>query len=257
MKTVTRLALAFALVASLVAPSAAFAADTSAPTAVAPKASFITASSLGTSTFPVRVTWSGSDDVGVTKYALQQSTDGGAWVNVALSSAAATRASRSLSSGHYYQFRVYAYDAAGNRSAPADGPKFRGLAFQETSGYISFSSSWSRYAKSGAFGGYVKISKVAGGTATFTFSGRSVAWVSPKDWSGWMADVWIDGVHVPNAGDPSYPTVDLYSGSALNRRVVFAKNWYTYGTHTLKIRVANAVNPYHPNVYLDAILTLK
>ena len=67
--------------------------DTAAPTAKAPKHSFTTLSTLGTTTVPVKLTWSATDNTGgsgIASYQLQQRVNAGAYTNVELLPSATT-----------------------------------------------------------------------------------------------------------------------------------------------------------------------
>jgi hypothetical protein len=249
MKTVTRLALALLLVASLAAPSAVLAADADPPVmTAAPTASLIVGSKLGTWLVPARISWAAYDALDTTPtYHVQRSTDGGGWVNVATTTAKTY--TQQLDRGHKYRFRAYAVDDANNWTGWSYGPVFVAGGYAENSGSVSYTSGWTRRSMAYAYGGSVKTAKTAGATASFTFYGRAVAWIAPKYWSGWMADVYVDGTYVGK--------VDLYSGSAAYRVVVFSKMWTTNGTHTIKVKVSASVNPYHPNVDIDAFIVLR
>ncbi|MEJ7718764.1 MAG: fibronectin type III domain-containing protein [Thermoleophilaceae bacterium] len=90
--------------------------DATAPSVQSPAQIPYLNATLGTSTVPLRLTWSATDDggTGVSEYKLQQSTNGGTFANVSLASATATGVTRQLSPGNTYQFRVQAKDQAGN-----------------------------------------------------------------------------------------------------------------------------------------------
>ena len=61
--------------------------DTTPPTVTAPSSRLYYLSTLGSTTTPVRTTWSASDSSGVAKYQLQRQVNGGTWSSVSLSSA--------------------------------------------------------------------------------------------------------------------------------------------------------------------------
>ena len=222
-------------------------ADTTAPTAKAPKHSFTTLSTLATTTVPVKLTWSATDNTGgsgIASYQLQQSINGGAYTTVALPSTTATTISRSLAPGtNTYRYRVAAKDKAGNLSAWASGPSFKVTAYQESNPAIVDTGSWTTSALSGAYGGSVQSASALGRNATFTVpvGSKNVEWVSYRGNRG-KAQVWLDGVQ--QDAKPSVTGIqpfDLYSSSAQARKVVFSKAVSPTTSHKLE-RFADRVH---------------
>jgi CSLREA domain-containing protein len=237
--------------------------DTTAPTANAPIHSFTTLSTLATTTVPVKLTWSATDNTGgsgIASYQLQQSINGGAYTNVALPSATATTISRSLAPGtNTYRYRVAAKDNAGNLSAWATGPSFKVRAFQESSSAIVDSGSWTTSALSGAYGGSVQSASALGRNATFTApaGSKNVEWVSYRGNRG-KAQVWLDGVQ--QDAKPSVTGIqpfDLYSSSVQVRKVVFSKAVSPTTSHKLEVRVLGQKNGSSTStrVDIDAFVT--
>src|SRR5207253_1223905 len=105
-----------------------------------------------------------------------------------------TASVRYLAPGHTYQFRVQAVDAAGNPSVVSTGPSFSFGAVQETDASIAYSIGWQQRSATFALGGALETTSVAGATATFSFTGTDVAWVSTRGTDRGMAEVRIDGV---------------------------------------------------------------
>src|SRR5215217_6462837 len=173
--------------------------DTTAPTAKAPTHSFTTLSTLATTTVPVKLTWSATDNPGgsgIASYQLQQSVNAGTYTNVTLPSATTTTISPSLAPGtNTYRYRVTAKDKAGNLSALATGPSFKVTAYQESNSAIVDTGSWTTSALSGAYGGSVQYASALGRNATFTVpaGSKNVEWVSYRGNRG-KAQVWLDGV---------------------------------------------------------------
>ena len=220
--------------------------DTVKPGVTAPIQAFATNSAMG-STVPVRVSWSGSDATsGIARYELQQSTNGGAWTGVTLSTATATSIVRSLSYGSTYRFQVRVVDGAGNASAWLAGPTFSVKGYSETSTSIAYGGTWKRTAVSTAQSGYLTTATAPGASARFSFSGRAVAWVAPRGSTMGEASVYVDGAHVAN--------VNLYASSASARILVFTRTWATAGQHTLEVRVVGTSG--HPNVSVDGFLVI-
>ncbi len=227
--------------------------DATAPRTSTPAASVLTGSALGASNVAVKLSWSATDADGeVTRYQLQQSTDGGAYGNVPLPSDTARAKIAQLAPAHNYRFRVRATDDNGNTSAFKYGPRFAVDALQETSTAIAYSGTWTRQSLSGAYGGAVKYATTSGATSTFTFTGRNVAWVAPKSSTRGKAEVYLDGRKVA--------TVDLYSSTALSRRVVYAANGLDPSvSHRLQIKVLGTKNASSSGtrVDVDAFVVLR
>ena len=74
----------------------------------------------------------------------------------------------------------------------------------------------------------LQSSNVAGSTATYTFTGSYVAWVTEKDPAHGQAVVSIDGV--------ATPLTDNYNAGTLPRRVM-AVSALPAGTHTIRVTV--------------------
>ncbi len=219
-----------------------------------PGPSFVGNSTLGANgAVPTSLKWSSTGGTGgqLIHYDLQQSTNGGAYADVPLSSSTATNITRLLAPNGAYRFRVHAYDETPNDSGWAYGPTFRTGAFQESSSAITYTGAWTAQNSSSAYGGGLKYAKASGATAKLAFTGRSVAWVAPRGTGRGKAQVWIDGARVA--------TVDLYSAKALSRQVVFSRSWPSSGSHTIEVKVTGTRNSLSSGtrVDLDAFAVLR
>ena len=139
-----------------------------------------------------------------------------------------------------------ANDAAGNLSAWMYGPTFASGRTQQTSTAVRYSGTWTSANSSAASGGSLKYSTSSGASASYSFTGSSIAWVASKGPNRGSADVYIDGV--------LKATVSLHSTSYLNQRIVYAFNWSLNGTHT--IRIVNRATSGHPRIDIDAFVRL-
>jgi uncharacterized delta-60 repeat protein len=206
---------------------------------------------LGTSTVPVRLSWSATDAQGdVTRYELQRSTDGEAYANVALPTPTTTTITQSLTPNHDYRFRVRATDDNGNTTFYKYGPSFTVDAHQERSTSIAYSASraWKQELLGGSFGGQVKYATAAGSTAKLTFTGTNVAWVAPKSSTRGQAEIYLDNVKVA--------TVDLSSSRTRSRQVLYAANRLSPSvTHTLEVKVLGTSG--RPRVDVDAFVVVR
>ncbi|MDQ3669734.1 MAG: hypothetical protein M3377_05575, partial [Actinomycetota bacterium] len=219
--------------------------DVTAPDVTAPILRFT--GTTGKTLVPVTVSWSAKHDTnGIVSTELAQSVDGGEYTNLTLSEATSTRVRRWLSPGHSYGYRAAATDGVGNTaSAEAVGlvPSVR----QESARTIGYSGTWTRVAAPYVMGGYTRYAKVRRASASTSFSGRGVAWVSRRGPGSGKAYVYVDGQYAA--------TVNLYSSVGRARRIVFARSWPTPGAHRLFVSVAGTSG--HPRVDLDAFLFIR
>ena len=221
-------------------------ADGIPPTVVAPTTWLPSGRTLGTTTVPVRVSWSATDWSGIASYSLQRSVNGGSWTTT-LGSTTATGADTSIPfSGSAVQ-RVRATDKYANTSAYVAGTLAKVAVFQQTSSTVSWSGTWRTASWSGASGGTARYATTHNARATFTFTGSGVAWVAAKGPTRGSASVYVDGRWVRS--------VNLYAASGLSRAIVFSQNWTTIGTHTVTIVVAGTAG--HPRVDVDAFVQLS
>jgi hypothetical protein len=213
-------------------------ADTTAPVVSKPAQSLLTSSTIvGASAVPVKLQWSATDSgSGVASYELQQSTNGGAWTDVALTSATAKNVTPKLGVGNTYSFRVRAIDQAGNISAWNKGPSFKVNLLQQSNSAIAYNGAWSTESLTSASGGSLKYASVAGNLASLTFSDAlNVSWVAPKAADRGKAEVRVDGALAK--------AVDLYSSTLQPRKSVFVKNGLNPAVaHTLEVRVLGTKN---------------
>jgi chitobiase/beta-hexosaminidase-like protein/Big-like domain-containing protein len=209
------------------------------PTATAPVTSIVNHSTLTTTAVPVTLAWSATAGAGgstVARYELQQSADGGTtWTPIALPTALTTSVVRTIvpSTTTSYVFRLRATDTAGAVGPFAVSAPFTVSAAQESDPNIAYVGAWPIAARANAFGGSTSSSSVAGSTATYTFTGSYVAWVTEKDPTHGQTVVSIDGV--------ATPMIDNYNAGSLTRRVMFVRA-LSPGTHTIELKVLATKN---------------
>jgi GH25 family lysozyme M1 (1,4-beta-N-acetylmuramidase) len=217
-------------------------ADGVPPTLTAPWVGLARSTTLGSS-IPVRISWSASDPSGVAADALQRSVNGGAWSGVPLSSRAATNASSSVPRSGTIGARASATDMLANTSDWVSGATVASAVDEQTSTAIHYSSGWHTISQSWLSGRSLRYTTTPNAWVSYTFTGSSVAWVAvvgPRRGAAW---VYVDGRF-----DHS---VFLASTTYHSRRLVWARNWSTSGTHTVKIVAARR------NVSLDAFVRLR
>ncbi|HEX2627118.1 MAG TPA: hypothetical protein VHL56_09480, partial [Candidatus Limnocylindrales bacterium] len=152
----------------------------------------------------------------------------------------------SLAIGEQDRYVTRATDGAGNLGPWHYGSTFALRLTQQSSSTVRYAGSWVAIGNAYASGGSLRYSTAAGASATFTFTGRSVAWVSFRSPVRGSAKVYIDGVYKA--------TVNLYASTFSARDVVYAASWSVDGPHTL--RIVNAGTAGHSRVDIDAFLTL-
>jgi hypothetical protein len=119
--------------------------------------------------------------------------------------------------------------------------------YQESSSLISYAGTWSRAAYSKFSGGYVRWAKTAGASATFRFTGVSVAWIGPKGPTRGKAKVYVNGRYVK--------TVDLYASTFYASRVLYSASFSSQYARTLKIVVMGTAG--RPVVAIDAFVVRR
>ncbi|MBI2781273.1 MAG: hypothetical protein HYX55_05710 [Chloroflexi bacterium] len=226
--------------------------DRSAPTAATPKVALLAGVSLGststTADLPASLNLAGKDPggAGIRSYDIKRSIDGGAYALFGTDVATPT-VELSLTPGHSYRFQVRARDNAGNVGAWVVGPVIRPYLPQQASTGISWKGTWTNGAGTGYSGDSDRFATTAGASATYAFTGRSIAWVTTLAADHGAALVYLDGVLVA--------TVDTYAAATSFRRVAFAKTWSVSGFHTLRIVVVGT--PGRPRVDVDALEVLR
>jgi hypothetical protein len=150
--------------------------------------------------------------------------------------------------GVAYRFRSKAVDYAGNTgSAWATSPTLTAVTVQQTSTGIKYSSGWVTSTNASYLGGTTKARSVIGASASYTFSGRAIGFVSVMGPSRGRVKVYVDGVYLK--------TVDLYSASARYRALVYSRSWTSSGTHTIRLVLAGPSS--RPRVDIDAFVVVR
>jgi hypothetical protein len=220
--------------------------DTTAPTATAPGLTLRTNAAASGTALPVTVSWGGADNdggVGVATYELEKSTDGGGSWTTLSSSIAGTVFPTTVAASGTVRFAVRATDRAGNTGDWAEGVDVTPSLVQTSSG-VTYKGTWSTSSGSAYSGGSTRYSSMAGASATFSFTGRSIAIVMTRATARGRIRVYVDG-------SSSYTTVDCYGAATSNRVQVWQKTWSTSGPHKVRIVVVGTSG--RPRVDFDAI----
>ena len=202
--------------------------DTTPPTTTLPVEGIKTVSTMTSTSLSGVLTWSGTDaGVGIQRYELQRSVNGAAFASITLPTLKTTSIPIGLSPTASYQFRVRAIDLNGNVGAWSTGPKFVQARYQETSGYLTYSTGWLPTSNTSDSGGGAKYASVLNKTVSFTHVMRDVAFVGPRSSTRGSFDVYVDGVKVGAAA--------MKATTTAYQQVVWQYHFAKIGTHTIKI----------------------
>ena len=221
-------------------------ADGIPPTISAPIANMVSNRTLGSTSVPVRVRWSAIDSSGIMAEGLQRSVNGGSWSGVQLPTTTATWSDQNVPSGSFVRQRARATDRFGNTSQWVAGGQVKATVTQQTSTAVTWRGTWRTVTTTSASGGSLRYATSARASASFRFSGSSIAWVAAQGPTRGSVRVYIDGAYAT--------TVNLRTASVHSRAIVFARNWPSNGTHTIQIVVLGTAG--HPRVDVDAFVRL-
>jgi subtilisin family serine protease len=226
------------------------------PVAKAPAASVASGTSVaygstGSPMVSLRATWPAATDASdaIVRYEVERSVNGGAFGST-LATSGATRSATFSGLAFYatYQFRVRAQDSDGDWSAwVVSSAALTPTLISDRYSLVTYRGTWSRYASTPSTNGGITSSRVAGSTAKFRFTGRTIAIIAPTTATRGRARIYIDGVYKT--------TIDLRTSTTLYRRVVYVGNWSASGTRTIEMRVEGTSG--RPTVSLDGYIVLR
>jgi CSLREA domain-containing protein len=184
-----------------------------------------------------KVQWAGSDNdegIGLDRFTLQRQVNGGSWATIATlaGSDGSTLVQRSqnvtLSKDKSYRFRVRAVDEDGNISAWSYTPTVTARLVQQSSSSVAFSSGWTTASSTKYSGGSLRYARSDNRSARYTFTGRSVAFVTTVRVGGTgEARIYVDGV--------LQSTIHLASSTTTTRYQAFVKQFSRSNSHTIRI----------------------
>ncbi|MEU3984848.1 N-acetylmuramoyl-L-alanine amidase [Streptomyces sp. NPDC026672] len=211
-------------------------ADTTAPTFTTAPTLTLRTGTVNTTAVPVTLGWKAADDKALRQVGLLAP-------GTATFGPTTTSSSRTVTSGTATTWSLRAYDWAGNYRTAS--PSFTPLVLQETSAVKS--GSWSARSSSSYLGGKSYSSGSKGASLTWTFTGRSAAWVVSRASTSGQAYVYVDGVKVS--------TVDLKSATTSYRQAIWTKSWSSSAKHTVKIVVVGTSG--RPTITTDGLVYIK
>jgi hypothetical protein len=197
---------------------------------------------------PGVLTWSARDagGAGVASYDVARSVEGRPFTVIASGLTSASLAV-SLTPGLAYRYRVRARDRAGNLGEWQAGPTLRPALVQQGSRALVYRAPWRVVTHAGFSGGTTAATSVEGAAARYTFTGRSVAWVTTRGPDRGAVRIYVDGEYVA--------TVDTRARSSVARFVAFSRTWSRAGTHTIRLVAVGTAS--RPRVDLDAFEVLR
>jgi hypothetical protein len=196
---------------------------------------------------PVLVTWEPTSGASaISKYQVQRRVSG-VWNNLGGQPASDTDYDLNVNWGTAQKFRVRAKNSSGTAGAWSTGPSFTPVRVDDRSSAVSWSGSWTRKSDSSAVKGTTTMSKQAGASVTYKFTGRAIALVATKGPGRGKANIYVNG--------NLQATVDLYKSTKQSGRVVYSRSWAKSATRTVKVVVAGTSG--RPRVDIDAFLAIR
>ncbi|MFJ8229276.1 N-acetylmuramoyl-L-alanine amidase [Streptomyces sp. NPDC094448] len=136
-----------------------------------------------------------------------------------------------------------AYDQAGNAATAAVAAT--PVILQEA--HAVKTGAWSTKSSSSYLGGKSYSSAAKNASLTWTFTGRSAAWVVSRAATSGQAHIYVDGKLVK--------TVDLKSTATKYRDAIWTQTWATSAKHTVKIVVVGTAG--RPTITTDGLVYVK
>ncbi|MFD9390694.1 N-acetylmuramoyl-L-alanine amidase [Streptomyces sp. NPDC060000] len=191
---------------------------------------------VDTTAVPVTLAWKATDAAGLKEVRL---------TTPAAKTYGPTTASAPLTakSGAATSFSLTAQDLAGNTAAATTSGT--AVIVQETA--ATKTGTWTKKASSSYLGGASLSSSAKNASLSWTFTGRSVAWIVSRAATSGQAVIYVDGT--------KSATVDLKSSTTAYRNALWTKSWSSAGKHTVKIVVSATSG--RPAVTTDGIAYLR
>ncbi|MFV0134415.1 N-acetylmuramoyl-L-alanine amidase [Streptomyces sp. HMX87] len=217
-------------------PAATVVAETTAPSFTTKPNLALRTGTVNTTAVPLTLKWKATDSAALKEVRLT--------APVAKTYGPTTySASHTAKSGVATTWRMTAHDQAGNAaSASVTGTP---VILQETS--ATRSGTWSTKSSTSYLGGKSYSSTARNASLTWTFTGRSAAWVVSRASGSGQAHVYVDGVKAA--------TVDLKSATTKYRDAIWTRTWSTSAKHTIKIVVVGTQG--RPTVTTDGLVYLR
>ncbi|MGW0955476.1 peptidoglycan recognition protein family protein [Streptomyces sp. NPDC002405] len=211
-------------------------AETTAPTFTTTPKLALRSGTVNTTAVPVTLSWKAVDETALRSVELLSPT-------TATFGPTTTSSSRTAKSGTASTWSMRANDYAGN--SRTSSPSYTPVILQESS--ATKSGSWTTRSSSSYLGGKSYSSGSKSASLTWTFTGRSAAWVVSRASTSGQAYVYVDGTKVA--------TVDLKSSATQYRQAIWTKTWSSSAKHTVKIVVVGTSG--RPTITTDGLVYIK
>lgn len=211
-------------------------AETTAPTFTTKPALALRTGTVNTTGVPITLSWKATDNAALKEVRLTAPVS-------ATYGPTTYGAAHSAKSGVATTWALTAYDRAGNTgtASVAGTPTI----LQETS--AARSGTWTTRSSTSYLGGKSYSSSAKNASLTWTFTGRSAAWVVSRASTSGQAYVYVDGVKTA--------TVDLKSSTTKYRDAIWTKSWTASAKHTVKIVVVGTSG--RPAITTDGLVYLR
>ncbi|MET7457441.1 N-acetylmuramoyl-L-alanine amidase [Streptomyces sp. NPDC005574] len=216
-------------------PGVAVTAESTPPTFTTKPALSLRTGTVNTTAVPVTLAWKASDTAGLKEVSLTAPT-------AKTYGPTTTSAPLTAKSGTATTFSLTAQDLAGNTATAAKSAT--PMILQETS--AAKTGTWAKKTSSSYLGGASLSSSTKNASLSWTFTGRSVAWIVSRASTSGQANIYIDGTKTT--------TVDLKTTTTAYRNALWTKSWSSAGKHTIKIVVTATTG--RPTVTTDGIAYL-
>ncbi|MEV7866917.1 N-acetylmuramoyl-L-alanine amidase [Streptomyces sp. NPDC088124] len=216
-------------------PAATVVAETTAPSFTTKPALALRTGTVSTTAVPVTLSWKATDTAALKEVRLTAPV-------AKVYGPTTTSAAHTAKPGVATAWKMTAHDQAGNTGSAS--VTHTPVIVQETS--ATRGGSWTTRSSTSYLGGKSYSSSAKGASLSWTFTGKSVAWVVSRAASSGQAYVYVDGVKAA--------TVDLKSATTKYRDAIWTKTWSTSAKHTVKIVVVGTSG--RPTVTTDGIVHL-
>jgi hypothetical protein len=211
-------------------------AETTAPTFTTTPQLTLRTGTVSTTAVPVRLAWKATDNAALQYVKLLSPT-------TATYGPTTTASNLTAKPGTTSTWSMGAYDYAGNYRTSS--PSYTPVILQETA--ATRTGSWTARSSTSYLGGKSYSSGSKGASLTWTFTGRSAAWVVSRASTSGQAYVYVDGTQVA--------TVDLRSSTTMYRDAIWTRAWSSSAKHTVKIVVVGTSG--RPTVTTDGLVYLR
>jgi uncharacterized protein with LGFP repeats len=217
-------------------PAATVIAETTAPTFTTKPALSLRTGTVNTTAVPLTLAWKATDSAALKHVRLTTPT-------TVTYGPTTNSAAHTAKAGTATTWSMTAYDQAGNTATASvtNTP----VILQETAAVKT--GTWTTRTSTSYLGGKSYSSTSGNASLTWTFTGKSAAWIVSRATASGQAHIYVDGVKAT--------TVDLKSSTTKYRDAIWTKTWATSAKHTVKIVVVGISG--RPTVTTDGLVYLK